>query len=484
MKRNLCFIFAGLLSSGIFAANATYDDAYTMVVGATPMLYPNLPDNLSSGQIKVSRIVFNAVSPVQQPADYGPNMNPTSSFQTLLQSFLPGNSLSGIEVYVDPDSERGFPGLWIKWLTNLSSPPSYPVCHFQANSTTPQGGQEMMAGLCWATAMNHALGGEVIQGLAYDNQSTEMPYSDTNVIWFKSQMQAYHKADPDVPEKLGFMGGGAWTTAMMPDGSPALDISFVEVYDLDKGNASKPRISSVALESVPTILSGEGVNCPSTPATGTYCSSIPGKTFPGLQWEEYVLQNPSNQKAGWTSAAGTSITGCALNPQDSNCDVYHQAILSGSAALSSSASLEDQILASYAYIFTQTTQPSNLAHVFGQVPANSSEQIVYLFSTQYIGPEMTTSPITSGCLIADADPTHKSSCGSENGFGVWNNEENLQNFKNLTHLFLQAVDVPNASYAYDGKAGIYLYDFIPSNWYAESQADARMDFYARHLHML
>ena len=203
----------------------------------------------------------------------------------------------------------------------------------------------------------------------------------------------------------------------------------------------------------------------SEPQNGV-CDTSQTAVFPGLQYQENV-QNPKNGKWGLSGAEGASIASCALNHNDSICDAYR-------ANVDTTQSMYDQILQSYLYIFMGLSKSQNfslLKNLFGTVPMPTSlipnPQVVYLFSTQYYGPDQATAPAPNNCILNELDP--KAACGIENGFGAWNQASGLKSFKNLTHQFLsyvQGCSTDEASCQFSGNAGIYMYDFIPLAWYS------------------
>jgi hypothetical protein len=458
------------------------NDAYTLVVGdgqPTLAFYNTLSRNLNNTDaIKTNFLVLSAIAPEVFPDSFNyfaPDASGT--LFNFLFSGLPDRFESpGYWVFAMPDAEAKTPMLWTNWaggeaqsdlIAEIQGPcafnkaipdENYPDPKVSPNAVTADQAEEMMMTVCWATAMNTHLGKPVIQGLAYDGQSNLMPSTTDNLAWFKSELNYYHRQNPNVPQYLGWIHGGT---------NASVDVSFFELYDQYKGTLPL-RVTEVAQEGVPAdydsvVAAAKAPDCPN----GETCSTPAGDVFPGLQYITESI-NPNNGNRLESGLIGASIAQCSWDVTHGSlasdgCDSYQQNI-------DTTQSLENQILQSYAYIFLGIPKATDFSGLsfFGLNPGSSSlpPSEVFLFSTQYFGPVQSVDPVPTPCVLNDLVPD--ATCGIENGFGVWSNQNGLQSFKNLTHQFLYYAQScgPNKTCVYDGYAGIYMYDFIPQAWYS------------------
>jgi hypothetical protein len=478
------------------------NDAYTLFVGSgqsDPLFYEALAKNLiNTNAIKVNLLVLGAVSPLVDPK-FSPDES--GSLFNFLKNF-DVHTLQGADpqIFLMPDVEAkdlGGPKDWTNWglqnstaLSAVGGPCNfnqnkpdipYPASYVPSNKNQPDildvnaaEAQEMMMTVCFATLMNQNLGSTLITGLTYDGQSLVMPSTDQNLQWFKQELNFYatqknSAVSAFVPTLLGWTHGGI---------NNNVDVSFVEVYDQQKGSFTAPRMTEIAPESSYKMFDAPDSDGPGSQGVcettvGSMCETKSGAIFPGEQYEEEEL-NQKNQKISAMGLEGASISMCALASQsetpDSSCDTY-------ATYIDIDQTLENQILQSYLYIFNPKSvnwSPayknfSDLNNLFGPIPASSdlipNPRVVYLFSTQYFGPEKSLNAVPTPCMLNLLDST--SACGIENGFGVWNERQYLQNFKNLTHQFLYYVQgcTDESSCQFEGQSGIYMYDFIPQAWY-------------------
>jgi hypothetical protein len=493
---------AACYADPVLSANHSNDandanDAYALFVGPNQSgvnFYETLSKNLmDTSTIKVNLLVLGALSPLVNAA-FSPN-DPGTLFNFLKNFSVDELSGTNPQIFLMPDAEAqnlGSQNDWTNWgianasiLSSFGGPCAfdqnkpdlpYPTAYASSDPKKPdvtdvnaQEAQELMMTVCWASLMNKNLGSPLIAGLVYDGQSDVMASSDENLAWLKGELNFYAtQKNPSfsssVPDLLGWVHGGI---------SNNVDISFVELYDQEKGAFTSLRMTEIAPESTYKMFDvadeiGPGAegNCSTT--EGAVCETKIGAIFPG---EQYMKEVDSNgQSPSPVGIEGASISMCALASQsgkpDPSCNTY-------SNNIDTSQTIENQIMQSYLYIFeglSKSQDFSELNNPFGPTPAPTTlipnPRVIYLFSTQYFGPEEAATSTPTPCMLNLIDPN--AGCGIENGFGVWNQLQYLQNFKNLTHQFLyyaQGCNTKKTPCEFDGNAGIYMYDFIPQAWY-------------------
>lgn len=410
--------------------------AYTWVVGVpyvasgsnTASLYQNLSTNLDKKVFDVNRVILSSEDPITNAAVYGIGADVGSSGLAVQELGLLAKR-GKLEIYALADVEAT--SNWSQW-TPPQTASNIPACQASISTNYTSDQQSMLKSVCWAALVNQIVGTPVLTGIAYDGQSLVMQDTDANRAWLYQQTSANKL-------KLGWVSSGL---------KSSVDLNLIEVYDLSKGSSPHVRIDTVAPESVYKVVTGISPVC----AAGI-CSYT--GDFPGVQFE---TQNNN------TGCVGANIYQCAIaNSDPSNaCDSQY------TTNIDTTQSPSNQMMQSLGYIFNQSVKTPLATNVYGAVPspAPANNGVVYLFSTQYIGP--VKSYAKSGQQCADAagncnciaslyDP--KASCGDENGFGSWG--DHLSEFQNFVDQFMtsQGCNFPGGCYP-----GIYMYDFIPQKW--------------------
>ncbi len=448
LSLSFSFIAVSTLAMPVFAAAAPAAavSAYTFVVGepyvssgslpagALPGLYADLLGGNSqlgsplTSPFSVNRILLDVLSPAPgiDPANYGIGDSVADSGYAIQFLSQLASKYPNIEVYAYLDIEKAAPPAspaspasptaWGQWTipTGLSTPgpTSLPSCiAATAVVPPPTPRQDILKSMCWANAVNQLIGQNVITGVAYEGQRFE-DAGDT--AWIAGQATQYHL-------KFGWISSGADSNA---------DINFIEIYDKDQNHYTS--IDTAALEAE---------------------YALGAVTFPGPQ-----LVANGGEVSG-------NIYQCALDPANSNCTGYQSAFKNSSPPSAPDLGVMD----AFNYIFNGNVQTPLSPSTFS-LSEPLSKPIVFLFSTQYIGPLgayagsgklCTEAAHNCACIASLYDSKGTASCGDENGFGAWQNSADLQSFIKFNNAF--QTDVCQGSALCE--TGIYMYDYIPQSWF-------------------
>jgi hypothetical protein len=447
------------------------EGAYSMVLGIPSVssttvhtIYDDLLDNLGNSQaqakLPIARVLLSTVAPNNNGVFTIDASKPSRSM-TFLQgiiSYNTGKSLANqIQILAYPDVEADSP--WASWPVPAFAQ-SIKSCKLGLATTDPnaQAQRAMLLSICWASAMNLALKSNVIAGVVYDQQGNWLKITspDTYIPWTSTQARNDNLL-------IGWISAkGIAATA------GNVDLNFIEVYDQYSNNY--PYYDSLALETIYSVV-GAPIACNNGLCAYETSTNPNLKIFPGTQYDyPYTDKNGNQAHAG---AVGANIYQCAIsqNLTADSCTNY-------ASIVDTSQPPSAQIMQALNYIwYAPTTPPANGPHIGSK--NYFSGNVIYLFSTQYIGPQKSyfaSSTITSKNQCADPSaPPNSCSCiaslyssnafcGAENGFGSWGGY--LSEFINFTNLFLGAQGgkyCPGNSCS----AGIYMYDYIPQAWYSQ-----------------
>lgn len=430
---------------------------YTLVVGypyvqgsqTGAQYYSDLLNRLSPLQfaIPASRILLSVQNPtINNIFNIGASISTSGLAVQFLAQLAESNPTGKIEVYAYPDVEKT--SGWENWAPPQDLPP---IASCSAiNNTADVSQQDVLKSICWVGLVNQLIRKEHaglvgVDGVAYDGQSFIMGDTDSGRAWIYSQTSANNL-------KLGWLSQGL---------KSSVDLNLLEVYDLGKYNHNLIRVDGIAPETVSAFFSK--VSIPPV-CTGSYCSYT--GIFPGTQWTT----------SNGTGAVGANIYQCAISAESNlsanGCNSFY------TSAINTESGPASQILQSMNYINNfvpdqELTQPmffSDAASFPSPMPADAA--VVYLFSTQYIGPiqsyagsnlQCTESAVCS-CVASAYNPL--ASCGEENGFGTWGNK--LTEFKKMSYEYLLSQQI-NGQCPFPGgcRTGMYMYDFIPQQWYSQ-----------------
>jgi hypothetical protein len=447
------------------------EGGYSMVLGipfvsskTVNTIYDDLIKNLNNpkfqAQLPISRVLLSTVAPNINGVFTIDPSNPSLSM-TFLQQIksynagkLPANQ---IQILAYPDVEVDSP--WATW-TVPAFAQSINSCKSGMAIQDPnaQAQKAMLLSICWASAMNLALESNVIAGVVYDQQSNWLK-GDTTVDQIKWSYSQAHN------DKL-LIG---WISAKgIAATAGNVDLNFIEVYDQYSSNY--PYYDSLALETISTVV-GAPTACNNGLCAYETSKAPSSKIFPGIQYD--FPYTDKNGKSAYAGAVGANIYQCAIsqNLTADSCTNY-------ASIVETSQPPSVQVMQALNYIWNAPSPPpANVSHFGGK--NYYSGNVIYLFSTQYIGPQKSyfaSSTITSKSQCADPSaPPNSCSCiaslyspnafcGAENGFGSWGNY--LPEFISFTKLFLSSQG-GNYCPGNSCSAGIYMYDFIPQAWYSQ-----------------
>ncbi|MBP9743255.1 MAG: hypothetical protein KBD37_07855 [Burkholderiales bacterium] len=439
-------------NDGIGDSNGN-DSAYTLVInvpyagnGQTGAnFYNDLLAHLTVGQSKVpaSRILLSTQNPSVNPDLFA--IGDTVGSSGLAVQFLAklATSTAAVQVYVFPDVEVS--SQWASWTPPVANP-SISSCTAASDSTNTVEQQDALKSICWASLVNQLIAKEesgsvgAINGVAYDGQSFILGQAESTISWMHDMAAADNLF-------LGWVSGGL---------KSSVDLNLIEVYNIGTYNHTPVRVDEIEPQKVLDFFSSGTITTPV--CSGQYCSYT--GIFPGVQWATYV---PESTGVG---AVGANIYQCAISNtpellQANSCDESYTNVIDVAA------SPDAQMMQSFNYIY------SNASPIFGTPPepAESGNAIVYLFSTEYIGPmqsyygsHLQCAEASGNCSCIASLYNSAASCGDGNNFGTWGSH--LDNFINFTNEFLTAQEVNGQCPAPGGcAAGIYMYDYIPQEWY-------------------
>lgn len=445
------------------------DSNYTLVIyypgNNANTYYNDLLTNLNSGQsnVPVDRILLSTQNPYLNPSLFAIGSNIANS--GLAVQFLAklAQSNPNVQVYAYPDVEIS--SGWENWTPPVVTPEPA-SCVAAVNSANSVEQQDVLKSICWASLVNQLIASSTstqesaISGVAYDGQSFILKDSDLNRAWI------YNQTTND-----GLLLG--WLSSGMKIN---VNLNLIEVYDLDKGSTDAPRIDTVVPDSVYTLTESYLVAKTGNPNVGglvpVYNNGLNtyNGAFPGLQW---ILATNLGTKLE-SGEVGANIYQCALANTTTlsqlGCNNY-------SNNIDITQTPDNQMLQSLNYIFNNVQKTpltiSSSGPIYGaESPAIPGNSIVYLFSTQYIGPvnsyagsglQCSESAGNCSCIASLYNPA--ATCGDENGFGSWGN--NWSDFNKFSQQFLVSQETPQNQCPAPGgcAAGIYMYDFIPQKWY-------------------
>lgn len=450
MKKPMTAILSAILllttSTALAYTESKFDpnnQSFTIFVGEPPSLtntnikkqtfYQAILNQLKTGHpFKINRIVMITTPPVgttSAPGLYtiGPTVDKSGAF---IKDFISQikdikqNSNPDLEVFVMPDVESDS-AQWSDWKgwQNVAVPSCASISNLPSGSPT----RWVTKSVCWANKINQLLPGS-IDGIAYDGQGFILGNEPKPVY------DIVHSPGNTV-QTLGWVSGGPKSN---------VDINFIEIYDLYKGNHNLVRIDTV------------------TPDDAYKYKNIT-KVFPG------------NQK---DSTIGPNISNCAIDSSNALCNQYSKYIDTKQPA-------SDQVIQSWNFIYNFT---SSAPFIYDSAVINmKNDNVVFVFSTQnkgkvgeYIDPKTgkgATTTISNCFRLQFMKPIPSdATCGDENGFGSWyqpsNNFNPLQEFKAATSGFLtgacQGTVNANCDYNKNNMGGIWQYDYIPQSWLSGS----------------
>jgi hypothetical protein len=425
-------------------------------------LYANLTNVSAQASVPITRVLLTTVSPSNNGVFNIDNGNGSLAMQFLkkLAAYNLANPKKAIQVFSYPDVESDSP--WLGW----SVPSQYlSIKSCSLSQTTQDLSQKaMLLSICWASAVNNFIGSKIISGVVYDQQSNWLAktYPATQITW------TYDQTHND-QLLIGWVSANGIAAS-----AGKIDLNFIEVYDLNPNGF--PYYDTIALETVPKIINGPGtcINnlCSYDVGNATKNGNPLTNFFPGTQ---YTFGSGSTG----IGAVGANIYQCAISKNSLE--------LSSNSCTDAYTSNVDvnqmpsvQVIQALNYLWNFTPKQSLVSAHYGSGPQTSlGGSVVYLFSTQYVGPQksyFSSSTVTSGNQCADPSAPANSCacmatiynpnafCGAENGFGAWGNY--LSEFKNFTNLFLGSQGGNNCP-GQSCSAGIYMYDYIPQAWYSQ-----------------
>ena len=427
-------------------------------------LYTNITSSASQAKLPISRVLLSAVSPSTHgvfnvSTDVG---SLAVSFLTKVAAYNKANPSKLIQVFAYPDV--GTDGAWLNW----AIPTQYlsiPSCKL-SQTTQDQSQKAMLLSICWTSAVNQLIGSNVLLGVVYDQQSNWLKSTNptTQIPW------TYTQAHND-SLLIGWISGNGVAAS-----AGKVDLNFVEVYDLYANGY--PYYDSLALETIPTVVQQPGtcVNGLCTYEEGNAVKKpgdLPSAFFPGTQYTYPYTDSKGN--AAIAGVVGANIYQCAIS-KDLGSDSCTSAY---STNVDTSQPPSAQVLQAINYIWNFVPKQALTAPHYG--PKNSlSGNVIYLFSTQYIGPQKSyfasatvtsknqcadpSAPTTQACSCIATQYNPHAFCGGENGFGSWGNY--YSEFVQFTTLFLNSQGGGNCP-GQSCSAGIYMYDYIPQAWYSQ-----------------
>ena len=437
------------------------DSNYTLVVyypGTNASSYYNdLLTNITTktANIPVSRILLSVQNPYINPDLY--QIGSTIATSGLAVQFLANLAKSNapIQVYAYPNVESD--SAWESWVvpTTNPEPASCTAANNQANTSQQQ---DVLKSICWANLVNQLINSTesatAINGVAYDGQEFILGDADDVRAWLYSQTSTNSLL-------LGWVSGGL---------KSSVDLNLIEVYNVGTYNKTPTKVDEIEPQKVTSFGYPSNVN---PVCNGTYCSYT--GVFPGIQWASNNNGKPN------LGAVGGNIYQCALSNGNAALLSANSCDSTYSTGVTINATPDAQMLQSFNYIYFNTpyttlNQPIFYGSGSAQYPilpkpTESDTAVVFLFSTEYIGPmksyygtglQCSEANNNCSCLASLYNP--KASCGDGNNFGSWGN--NLGDFKNFSTEFLTSQEIKGACPAPGGCAiGIYMYDFIPQQWY-------------------
>lgn len=449
---------------------------YTMIVGApyntagdkpAAQFYNDLLTRITNqSSLKISRILLNVDNPAQNPDIYGLNTTVANSGLAIqfIESVAKYNltAQNKIEIYAFTDVEAGDQYGWGAWSVPADSV-NIPSCN-NVVSQNDLNHANMLKSVCWASYVNKLIvkdgyASNSIVGNAYDGQKSALQDTDLNREWLYNQESADNL-------NLGWISSGlkSW-----------VNLNLIEVYDLDKGNDyATPRLDTVAPDGVDTLTTiynmatkGQDIGMSVNYANGV--DTLTG-SFPGPQ--KLLTLAPGNAESDFESGmVGANIYQCAINhgSSDYGCDSTY------TNNVDINATPDQQIMQSFGHIFNNAVDSPLGNNVYGaippatgwSIPQNSS--VVYLLSTQYIGPvgsyagsgKQCIDGANCSCVASKYNP--QASCGDENGFGSWGNY--LSQFQSVASSFLTSQGCDSTNFPGGCGMGIYMYDYIPQQWF-------------------
>ncbi len=454
---------------------------YTMIVGApyntagdqpAHQFYSDLLARIKNqSKLKINRIMLNIDNPTQNPDIYG--LNSTVATSGIAVQFIESvaaynlTTPNKIELYAFSDVEANDQSGWGAWNTPQDSG-SIPSCSNAGQPANDLNHANMLKSVCWTSYVNKLItkdgyAANALTGNAYDGQENALQDSDVNREWLYNQI-AQDKLN------LGWISSGL---------KPWVNLNLIEVYDLDKGNNyATPRLDTVAPDGVATLTAaynlatkGQDIGMPVSYSNGV--DTLTG-SFPGPQ--KLFARAPGTNESDFESGIiGADIYLCAINHGSSEygCDSTY------SSNIDLNASPDQQIMQSFGYIFNNASDTALANNIYGAIPPvaggadpwtiPANNAVVYLLSTQYIGPvgsyagsgKQCIDGANCSCVASKYNP--QASCGDENGFGSWGNY--LPQFQAVASSFLTSQGCDNANFPGGCGMGVYMYDYIPEQWF-------------------
>lgn len=433
-------------------------DGYTLIVGApyddgtgnqAAQFYSDLLNRIQTqSNFRINRIVVNVDSPTINPDIYG--LGTTVANSGMVVGFFESVAIynltakNKVEIYTEPDVESAYASAWDN-MTIPAGATSIPSCSNAATEADPNQ-KAMLMSICWTSYVNSLISTAIessaksIIGAAYDHQG--VAYADTQ--WVSTQTT----------------GDGLYLGWLSSGMQPYVNLNLIEVYDLSKGSTSAPRVDTIAPETVWTVVQGL------TPSYSNGLNTYTG-VFPGTQW--ITATSPTSLESG---EVGANIYQCAIASTVTLSSFGCNSTYTSGVDITQTPDV--QMMQSLQYIFMYPTDiPSELSsNIYGTAPvapAPAYSAVVYLFSTQYIGPinsyagsgtQCTESAGNCSCVASAYNPI--ASCGDENGFGSWGHD--LMAFKSFSDKFLKSQSCGSGFTGGCG-VGMWKYDFIPQQWF-------------------
>lgn len=455
---------------------------YTMIVGApyntagdepARQFYSDLLARIKNqSTLKINRIMLNVDNPTQNPDIYG--LNSTVATSGIAVQFVESvaaynlTTPNKIEIYAYTDVEANDQLGWGAWNTPQDAG-NIPSCSSAGQPANDLNHANMLKSICWASYVNNLISKDglttnAIIGNAYDGQKNALQDSDMNREWL-------YKQESQDKLNLGWISSGL---------KPWVNLNLIEIYDLDKGsNYATPRLDTVAPDGVATLtaaynLATKGQNIGMPVSYNNGIDTLIG-SFPGPQ--KLFARAPGTSESDFESGiVGTDIYQCAINHGSSEygCDSTY------SSNIDLNATPDQQIMQSFGHIFNNTSDTALASNIYGAVPSAAggadpwtipaNNAVVYLLSTQYIGPvgsyagsgKQCIDGANCSCVASKYNP--QASCGDENGFGSWGNY--LPQFQTLASSFLTSQGCDNTNFPGGCGMGVYMYDYIPKQWFS------------------
>lgn len=469
------------VASSEFIGAEEVTNAYTVVVGipsvsaaSTSSIYDDLYVNLTSPQaqlkLPISRVLLSVVAPNNNGVFTIDGNSLAVRFLMKIAAFNKSNPAKIIQILAYPDVEVNSP--WLQW-TIPAAALEIPSCSKAQALISPYPAQAaMLLSMCWTGAMNQFLGSNVLSGVVYDQQSNWLKSDATvnQIAW------SYTQAKTD-RLLIGWISGNGIAAS-----AGNVDLNFIEVYDLYSGHG--PYYETVAPETVVSqspLFLPPAAQVPPT-CTGLLCKYELGNAYPNADGTyKNFFPGPQYTYGSGTSvigAVGTNIYQCAISTDP--VDVCGQAY---STYVDIKQPPSTQIMQAINFIKSNTSRtlpPSNNPYPLYGAAKSLGGEVIYLFSAQYIGPPKSyygTNPLQTSrnqcsdpgsppntCSCLASKYSTNASCGGENGFGVWSGY--YSEFSKFTSLFLSSQGGGNCP-GQRCSAGIYMYDFIPQDWYQQ-----------------